>query len=1409
MWSGTLAFCAGLVASRKEAGAFWHSPSLAPAWGSSGARAVQVSSMFAMGPQQMLGTQNSIQNFMSSVGAEIITTGAAGAVAEGATVGSRPFDAVLKHDALKVGEFGPIFPLGKLRSTTFEKFKFTDMSETLRTVIKKRSESLGPIVQAAAGSQVSDLDFAPLSLGLSGSHTACGQVMHTTEGLVTTGVQLADSHPFHKQMSGSECCALTAAAATFSSMDLSFDTALWHAHTDQTNVHSGQLVVQDLQQNFDANAHRLLHQPERVNEPASISPVYGSNLVMVQPLKAVGTTVWQPNISCVASMNHATLVAPSPWELFTFGFIFGILQPSTTGHLASGSMATCSLQGEASEATHFDIDHNVYMAPEGTQGFVESLKDCSLNASRGLIHGVYRLASCLYDGAFDRWLWRFSTVLLLYVLAVLIYALHRVALEQVHEEYKQIIPKPKKEMKRSHRSAKRNARVRKFKRISERFGRLSENERRELAAMRLADADMARRTVFGEYAFVGEWFNLTTGWPKCKRQGCPCVTHDGLADGFCCRTCRDSHACPHAVHTTPSSFGQPAHGLQTRPARSTRNLGSSTPVPTTEQQTQTPAMGQPVTPTYETLGVPVSPSSEDSDEATGGWVRCACRCQCKLLVWCMSWATPALQRCSACRSGPDGQDCNCDVADCCDIRCLPCDAEVTQDHTTLPPDLEPAPVMHARAQHRAEGAAIRASTLATLLSLLTTFTWIGPAGATQMGWYLTPSYTSATSFLSQVADVSYLFIFYAIPSYLLARLIELAVEWYARGRTPTVEDPMTVERHSRRRPPAADDPNRVVRTRIMVDNDGIYRVYRVLANGDTEVDAEMDSDHASDHESLATTDYFTSASSGEHEAQERADEQERASNFSPSSTPHHSDSTPSDGDDGPRIILQDGDGPPARSREPEPGAGDESREGWFGRRQRLNRSPARRRLSARSWDELVNEGLAPNLSAGYMDHYHGVDVNDPFTRAFHDNPAALQIQESCRRGHYRVGYALAFMLKFICLFTFIVEGEAVTCSTCYDQIPGCTGGENCLLHTTPVANLAIVTGAAGVITLRNLLPLKFLRECTRSVLDCLKMVANRPPMGTPIDLTATAMNVDQLITAVQSGRAAPGEAVRETMSRVGTATTQIELARLNALSNLLQNMEKAGGTSAGVTSRGGNALGSYSLVWALAGKITRQSLSVGISGITEGTSAEASSPAVQVIKLVITRPVSMVEFSDMLTIWMMICHATGLGNILVLGEFLRDVVYDTMLKHNHSWQIAHELFLVYLEAVETSSDDAVNIRTIFTNGSQDTYLKRAMDSASVEFKGAPKGGDRERANATPEGEVKWNGNFNRKATTSCFSYNMGTPHPTRSLDDKGTCKHNHVCDHWVSNKGPRGTCGGKHPRSRCDNPNKCDAMVTK
>ena len=48
-----------------------------------------------------------------------------------------------------------------------------------------------------------------------------------------------------------------------------------------------------------------------------------------------------------------------------------------------------------------------------------------------------------------------------------------------------------------------------------------------------------------------------------------------------------------------------------------------------------------------------------------------------------------------------------------------------------------------------------------------------------------------------------------------------------------------------------------------------------------------------------------------------------------------------------------------------------------------------------------------------------------------------------------------------------------------------------------------------------------------------------------------------------------------------------------------------------------------------------------------------------------------------------------------------------------------------------------------------------------------------------------------------MAYNKGTDHTRNSLDADGACKFNHVCMQWVSDKGPRGICGGKHPKGQC------------
>ena len=110
-------------------------------------------------------------------------------------------------------------------------------------------------------------------------------------------------------------------------------------------------------------------------------------------------------------------------------------------------------------------------------------------------------------------------------------------------------------------------------------------------------------------------------------------------------------------------------------------------------------------------------------------------------------------------------------------------------------------------------------------------------------------------------------------------------------------------------------------------------------------------------------------------------------------------------------------------------------------------------------------------------------------------------------------------------------------------------------------------------------------------------------------------------------------------------------------------------------------------------------------------------------------------------------------------------------------------------------------------------MRRAVEAAKTEFPSMRpdsdrKGKDKDKAtDKVTGGSVEWNGNFTRDAPRPCISFNLGTKHPAKSLDAKGTCRHNHVCDHWVSNKGPKGTCGGNHPRNKCDNPQKCDTPV--
>ena len=175
----------------------------------------------------------------------------------------------------------------------------------------------------------------------------------------------------------------------------------------------------------------------------------------------------------------------------------------------------------------------------------------------------------------------------------------------------------------------------------------------------------------------------------------------------------------------------------------------------------------------------------------------------------------------------------------------------------------------------------------------------------------------------------------------------------------------------------------------------------------------------------------------------------------------------------------------------------------------------------------------------------------------------------------------------------------------------------------------------------------------------------------------------------------------------------------------------------------------------------------------------------------------------MLNVFVMIAHATGLVNCLVLTEFLRVVVHETISQSKKHWTVAHELMLAYFEELETSSDTTLHLGTVLQRGSLDTMMRRAESCATAEFRGIFRS-----AGGPGLGGGLFTGKFNRDPKAGiCISYNNGKPHPPASLDETGGCKYRHVCNHWVSDKGPKGVCGGNHPRTQCNNPKKCDKPV--
>ena len=325
-------------------------------------------------------------------------------------------------------------------------------------------------------------------------------------------------------------------------------------------------------------------------------------------------------------------------------------------------------------------------------------------------------------------------------------------------------------------------------------------------------------------------------------------------------------------------------------------------------------------------------------------------------------------------------------------------------------------------------------------------------------------------------------------------------------------------------------------------------------------------------------------------------------------------------------------------------------------------------------------------------------------------------------------------------------------------------------------------------------------------------LVRRPAPGSIFEITPDT-KLTAILAAVSNGLVSLEQA---TITFAGFIDDEADEVKRKALVERYKLMTAAKDIKTfSTTSATATDMGVYSWLW---GKITNFVSERGMQTVVVQLEATSSGSTASVLSTSVKRFADPVDFFEAPNLFIMFCTALGLCTAVAVTEFLEHTVFDTIRMRGKTWQVAHELFLVMLRRIEDSGGKLNLVNCI-----NDTYLNTVLEEAEVSakrhgsFRPTPGKGEDTRSGGgagSDEAGPKYNGRFNAKSTEVCWFFNSGQPHRPDHLYTDGTCKRNHVCDKWVSNKGPGGVCKGTegtkgHARSACDNPHRCDTKSDK
>lgn len=391
------------------------------------------------------------------------------------------------------------------------------------------------------------------------------------------------------------------------------------------------------------------------------------------------------------------------------------------------------------------------------------------------------------------------------------------------------------------------------------------------------------------------------------------------------------------------------------------------------------------------------------------------------------------------------------------------------------------------------------------------------------------------------------------------------------------------------------------------------------------------------------------------------------------------------------------------------------------------------------------------------------------------------------------GRSGALLLLSCVAFTMPAHVGAV-CPTCHNFFDGCKGGDACPLAQEHSANVAAVKSGnmKDIPSLSHSLPPEMLTVFTRPVCEAILSLVNSPAVGTHKVLSESSLKCTEIVRYAFHGHCSYEDAALELSARLEDAVDELALSKVKGAIDLLKS-RAASDLHASLHA----TQGVFTFIWAKVGQYL-EGLKKGMVRLVSASAKSSASDLTATVRY----PASSDEFFIMINDWILVVCSLGVISFSFAMRFVKDTVHHVMMELKESYQVACCFFLIYLKKVETDPTRKLTLANVFRAGSEDTYLAEAKVNAEAFFRtrgGEPRPGAAtdENGKDTERQTIKWNGAFNKDAKRPCAAFNFANEHGRRSLDAKGCCKFNHVCNQYVDDKGPGGQCLGNHPRTAC------------